>query len=106
MFSESQIPQELCSLRSEIWIPLRTQKLKYFALFIILFFMCMYRNMGTCQSWFPPALDRGQTLAQPERLRPSVTGSNLGVGFLGGTQVDFQAGELVSPTCKLYIHFD
>ena len=43
MFSESQIPQELCSLRSEIWIPLRTQKLKYFALFIILFFMCMYR---------------------------------------------------------------
>src|SRR5260370_37655096 len=30
-----------------------------------------------CQSRFPPAPDRGQTLAQPERLRPSVTGSNL-----------------------------
>ena len=59
-----------------------------------------------CQSQFPPALDRGQTLAQPGRLRPSVTGSDLGVGFLGGTQVDFQAGELVSPAHKLYIHFN
>src|SRR5260370_42593638 len=59
-----------------------------------------------CQSRFPPALDRGQTSAQPERLRPSVTGSNLGVGSLGSTQVDFQAGELVSPAHNYIYTFE
>ena len=48
--------------------------------------------------------DESQTWTQPEGLSPSVTGSDWSWTIFEGIQVDFQAGELVSPACKLYIH--
>src|SRR5260370_32899216 len=61
--------------------------------------------VGNCQNHLPWALRRGQTSAQPSRLSPQSPGLTLEQTILGGILVDFQAGELVSPACKLYIHF-
>src|SRR5260370_14501521 len=53
----------------------------------------------------PPGPERGPDFSSALQAEPSVTGSDLGLDCLGGIQVDFQAGELVSPATKLYIHF-
>ena len=49
--------------------------------------------------------NESQTWTQPFRLSPSVTRSDWGKDYFGGIHIDFQAGELVSPATKLYIHF-
>ena len=45
-------------------------------------------------------------MAQPGGLSPQSLGLTLEQTILGGILVDFQAGELVSPAHKLYIHFN
>ena len=54
----------------------------------------------------PSGPDESQTWTQPFRLSPSVTGSDWVVDCFEGIHINFQAGELVSPACKLYIHFN
>ncbi len=54
----------------------------------------------------PSGPDESRTWTQPEALSPSVTGSDWVVDRFEGIHIDFQAGELVSPACKLYIHFN
>src|SRR5260370_25652487 len=52
----------------------------------------------------PSGPDESRTWTQPEGLSPSVTGSDWVVDHFEGIHIDFQAGELVSPARKLYIH--
>src|SRR5260370_31446497 len=54
----------------------------------------------------PSGHDESRTWTQPFRLSPSVTGSDWVVDCFEGIHIDFQAGELVSPAHKLYIHFN
>ena len=53
----------------------------------------------------PSGPDESLTWTQPEGLSPSVTRSDWSWTIFEGIHVDFQAGELLSPATKLYIHF-
>ena len=52
----------------------------------------------------PSGPDESRTWTQPEGLSPSVTGLDWVVDRFEGIHIDFQAGELLSPAHKLYIH--